>query len=519
MTWSSSYPDVPVGGTTLPALVAEAAERHPDRIALVDGPSGAAVSYRELARRVERIAAWLHADGLRPGSVLGLWTPNTPPWAAVALAAMHLGAAVTAVHSAATEREALAQFAAAGVDVVVTVPERVPAVADQRRVIVLGHAEGAVALAEVLAGAGPVPPPVHEDDAVALLPFSSGTTGLPKGVRLTHANLVTHLRQLRAVLRFSERDTTLALAPFAHVLGSVAGFALPLSVGATVVTAPKLDPALLADLIDRHRVTFLAVPPPVASLLTAHPALAGREMDSLELLAVGGAALPPALQQALSARLPGCVLGQGWGMTETSSAICVPDRRHGTAPGTVGRLLPNTELRVVDPQSARDLGAGETGELWVRGPQIMIGYLHDAASTTKILDTDGWLRTGDLGHVQPSGDVVVCDRIKELIKVDAFQIAPAELEALLVRHPSIGDAAVVGRPDQRHGEVPVAFVVPSSSGPDEVDKDAVRRWLAERVAPHKRIAAVTVVDTLPRTPSGKLLRRNLPVEPALPAAP
>jgi acyl-CoA synthetase (AMP-forming)/AMP-acid ligase II len=510
VTWTSSYPEVPVGGTTLHALVAAAAARHPDRTALVDGPSGASVSHAELARRVERIAAWLHADGVRPGSVLGLWVPNTPPWAALALAALRLGATVTAAHAAAPEREALGTLAAARADVVVTTPERVPAVPDRvRRVVVLGEAAGAVPLREVLACTAPAPAPADDPDAVALLPFSSGTTGRPKGVRLTHTNLVTQIRQMRAVLGLTEHDTTLALAPFPHVLGSVGTLALPLAVGATVVTVPRLDPALLGDLVERHRIRFLAVPPPVAAVLTAHPALAERDLSSLRLVGVGAAPFPPRLQEALAARLPGCVIGQGWGMTETTSGICLPDGRAGTAPGAVGRPLPNTELRVVDPTSGRDLGAGEVGELWVRGPQVMAGYQDDPEATAAILDADGWLRTGDLGRVGPGGDVVLVDRIKELIKVDGFPVAPAELEALLVEHPAVADAAVVGRSDERHGEVPVAYVVPRPGDGAAFDGEAVHRWLAQRVARHQRPAALTVVDTLPRSPAGKLLRRAL----------
>ena len=272
-----------------------------------------------------------------------------------------------------------------------------------------------------------------------------------------------------------------------------------------MVTAPRVDPSLLADLVERYRVRFLAIPPPVAAVLTGHPAVAGRDLSSLEVVAVGGAPLRSGLQHKLGVRLPGCVIGQGWGMTETTSAICLPNRRTGTAPGTVGRPLPNTELRVVDPDTGRDLGHRENGELWVRGPQVMTGYHGDPEATAAILDGDGWLRTGDLGRVDHSGDVILVGRLKELIKVDAFPVAPAEVEAVLMTHPSVADAAVVGRTDEWHGEVPVAFVVPAAP----FDAQLLLGWVAERVAAHKRLAAVFPVDALPCTPSGKLLRRVL----------
>jgi acyl-CoA synthetase (AMP-forming)/AMP-acid ligase II len=309
-------------------------------------------------------------------------------------------------------------------------------------------------------------------------------------------------------------DTTLAVAPWFHSLGLTAELLVPLSQGAAVVTLPRFEPAAFLDALERHRVTYLAVPPPVAAFLARSPDVAGRDLSALQLIGVGGAPLPAALQRALAERLPGCAIGQGWGLTETSGTLSVPRRGTGSRPGTVGRLVPNTDLRVVDTATGQDLGTGEDGELWVRGPQVMAGYLGRPEATAEMIDGDGWLRTGDLGRVEPDGSVVIVDRLKELIKVNAFQVAPAELEGLLLAHPSIADAAVVRRPDERTGEVPVALVVPRPGA--EVDPEAIRDWLAPQVAPYKRPRAVHVVDHLPRTPSGKLLRRLL-VEQPVPA--
>jgi acyl-CoA synthetase (AMP-forming)/AMP-acid ligase II len=257
--------------------------------------------------------------------------------------------------------------------------------------------------------------------------------------------------------------------------------------------------------MERYRVTAIAVPPPVAAFLASHPAVSERDLSSLRLVAVGGAAFPESIHRQLATRLPGCVVGQGWGLTETTASVCVPDRRSPSPPGTVGRLLPNTELTVVDPDTGQPIGPGERGELWVRGPQVMAGYWNRPQETGEIIDDLGWLHTGDLGYVDDDGNVVLVDRLKELIKVDGFQVAPAELEALLATHPAVTDAAVVGRPDERHGQVPVGYVVTAT----EIDPDEVRSWLAERVAPYKRLVEVVLVDGLPRTPSGKLLRRLL----------
>jgi acyl-CoA synthetase (AMP-forming)/AMP-acid ligase II len=508
MIWTSSSPPVAVGGATWHGMVMAAIERHPDQIALVDGVSGASVSYAELGRRVDRISGWLAQHGVGSGDTIAVWAPNMPPWAACALAAMRVGAAVTGINPSWTVDEASAQLGDAGVRTIITTPPLVQPAArlvGGPGVVVIGESFGATPLSQVLAGDYPAVPPATDEDAIALLPYSSGTTGLPKAVPLSHANLVTSVRQVAAVAGFNGHDTVLALAPYFHVLGSVVMMAVPLAVGAKVVTVPQFDPRLVLDVIERYRVTATAVPPPVAAYLARHPAVAERDLSSVQLIAVGGAAFPESVHRELAARLPRCVIGQGWGLTETTAGVCVPDRGNPSPPGTVGRLLPNTELTVVDPDTGQPVGAGQRGELWVRGPQVMAGYRNMAQATSEILDSRGWLHTGDVGYVDADGNVVIVDRLKELIKVDGYQVAPAELEAVLVTHPAIADAAVIGRTDERHGEVPVAYVVATG----DLDPDAVRSWLAERVAPYKRVADVIAVDSLPRTPSGKLLRRLL----------
>jgi acyl-CoA synthetase (AMP-forming)/AMP-acid ligase II len=495
------------------ARVTASIPRSRTRPQAVYGPSGAAVSYRLLAERVRGVAAGLAARGFGPGDVLALWAPNLPQWAGVALGAMAAGGTVTGLGPAATGRELATQLGDAGASVLVTVPSLVPAAREAAaaagvgRLVALGPAEGATPAADLL-GAGPAPaPPLDPATAVALLPYSSGTTGLPKGVRLTHANLVTAVRQVRSGLRVGEHDTLLAVPPFSHVMGFVVTLAVPLAAGATVVTVPRFDPAGFLELLGRHRVTVLVGAPPMLRLLAGHPLAARADLGSLELVVCGEAALVPAAQRVLQARLPGATVGQAWGLTETTVGATMPDRAAGSVPGTVGRVMPNTELRVVDPATGADLPAGRPGELLVRGPQVMAGYLGRPEATAAMLDHDGWLRTGDLGLVDGDGNVVVVDRLKELIKVSGLQVAPAELEALLGGHPGVADAAVLGREDPVKGEVPVAVVVPRDGA--ELDPDRLLAWVAERVEPHKRLRAVRFAAALPRTPSGKLLRRSL----------
>jgi acyl-CoA synthetase (AMP-forming)/AMP-acid ligase II len=513
MGWRSQHQPVRAGDTTLPGLLDQAARGAGERAALVDGPTGTTVGYRLLAKRVGGVAAGLAAGGFGPGEVLALWAPNLPQWAGVALGAMAAGGAVTGANPASTGRELVGQLTDARASVLVTIPpllaaaRAAQAAAGIRELVVLGEADadgGATPITALLDRGGGVPA-AADPAAVALLPYSSGTTGLPKGVMLTHANLVASVRQVQSGLRLSPRDTIVAVAPFFHVMGFVVSLAVPLAAGATVVVMPRFDLAQLLAHVQRHRVTVLVVPPPVMAALAHHPMVAEHDLSSVELVVSGGAPLGADLQRAVAGRLPGAAVGQGWGLTETAVGATLPDRDAGTVPGSVGRVMPSTELRVVDPRTGADLAAGERGELWVRGPQVMAGYLGRPEATAEILGADGWLRTGDLGHVDHDGNVFVTDRLKELIKVSAYQVAPAELEALLLTHPAVADAAVIPRPDPAHGEVPVAVVVPRG----EPDGDQLLAWVAERVTPHKRLRAVRFADALPRTPAGKLLRRAL----------
>jgi acyl-CoA synthetase (AMP-forming)/AMP-acid ligase II len=519
MIYTSPFPAIGTDFAAVPELVRRMGEREPERPAIVTAEADAVISYGALADRVGRLAAALAARGFPAGNVLALRAPNSPAWAAVALAAMAAGGAVTGISPLATGREVIGQLADAGAAMLVTAPGLL---ADSREAAAAAGTRDVVdlcALVEATASGASDKAPAGvalEARRVALLPYSSGTTGLPKGVMLTHANLTAAARQLGRGMDLTPADRFLGVAPFAHVMGFVVSLCAPLAAGATVVMLPRYELHALLAAIQRHRVTVLAVPPPVLAALARDPAVSGYDLSSLELIVSGGAPLGGELQQRAADRFPGAVVGQGYGMTETAATIPVPLRR-GMAPGSVGRLGPGTEARLVDPGTGRDASPGEPGELWARGPQVMAGYLGRPEATAEMLDPDGWLHTGDLGRIDADGNVFIVDRLKELIKVNAFQVAPAEIEALLAGHPQVADAAVIPRSDERTGEVPVAVVVPRGT----LEPERLIAWVAERVAPHKRIRAVRLVSEIPRTPSGKILRRLLAepdVEPASSAA-
>jgi acyl-CoA synthetase (AMP-forming)/AMP-acid ligase II len=264
-----------------------------------------------------------------------------------------------------------------------------------------------------------------------------------------------------------------------------------------------LEPCLQA--VQQHRVSRFFLVPPIVVLLAKSPVVDKYDLSSVKNLFSGAAPLDAETARAASERV-GCRLSQGYGLTETSPVThCVPDSVAQVAPGSVGMIIPNTECKVVDVATGRELGRNEDGEIWIRGPQVMRGYLNNPSDTASAIDSDGFFHTGDIGHVDDREQFFIVDRLKELIKYKGFQVAPAELEAILLSHPKIADAAVIGVIDDEGEEVPKAFIVLK----EPIGPDQVMEYVASRVAPHKKIRRVEFVDQIPKSPTGKILRRVL----------
>jgi acyl-CoA synthetase (AMP-forming)/AMP-acid ligase II len=372
-------------------------------------------------------------------------------------------------------------------------------------IVLFGTEAGTVGFHELLDHPDDRPAP-RLDPAVdlALLPCSSGTSGLPKSVMITHRSCVANVLQQRAALPFGPDDRVLAVAPFFHATGFAVVANGTLHGGGTVVTMPRFDVGGFLALLETYRITAMVVVPPIVLALAKHPAVDGHDLSALRWLACGAAPLGAELQQACAQRL-GCPVLQGFGMTEVNAGAALWPLGTPVVPGAAGKLLPGVTARIVDPLTGDDLGPGETGELWLRSQSVMAGYLNDPTATAATLDADGWVHSGDIARIDADGALFVVDRLKELIKVKGFQVAPAELEAVLRTHPSIREAAVVGVPDERAGERPKAFVVRSG----RLSAEQVLDWVADRVAPHKRLGAVEFIDVVPTSPAGKTLRRLL----------
>ncbi|MFG2927766.1 4-coumarate--CoA ligase family protein [Streptomyces achromogenes] len=515
----SEYADVPPVELPIHDAVLGGAAGFGDRPALVDGTDGTTLTYEQVDRFHRRLAAALAGTGVRKGDVLALHSPNTLAFPVAFYAATRAGATVTTAHPLATAEEFARQLRDSAARWIVTVSplletaRRAAGLAGGiREILVCDSAPGHRSLTELLATTDPEPRvAIDPAEDIAVLPYSSGTTGTPKGVLLTHRQIATNLAQLEPAVPAGPGDRVLAVLPFFHIYGLTALMNGPLRKGATVVVLPRFELETFLAAIERHRITGLYVAPPIVLALAKHPAVGRYDLSSLEYVISAAAPLDARLARACSERLGLPPIGQAYGMTELSPGThVVPlDRLREAPAGTVGRLLPGTEMRIVsldDP--GRDLGPGEPGEILIRGPQVMKGYLGRPDATAALIDPDGWLHTGDVGHTDADGWLFVVDRVKELIKYKGYQVAPAELEALLLTHPGIADAAVIGARDADGNEIPHAFVVrrPGADGPAE---DEILRFVAERVAPYKRVRRITFTDTVPRAASGKILRRQL----------
>jgi len=512
MIFTSPLPEVEVP----PIAVTPAVFRHvwelADKTAVIDGPTGRSYTYGQLYDLTRRVAGGLAARGFGKGDVLAIMAPNLPEYAIAFHAAALLGGISTTINPTYTAEEVEYQLNDAGAKLMVTISlfletaKQAAAHSPVEEIFTLDSDDGATPFLSLLV-ADPVDgqTPVDPTDDVVVLPYSSGTTGLPKGVMLTHHNLVANLVQTQHALVMGDDEVVIAVLPFFHIYGMQVLMNGVLYYGGTAVTMPRFDLEQFLQVIEQHRVTQAYVVPPIVLALAKHPLIDAYDLSSLRRVVSGAAPLTAELAAEAAARI-GCEVAQGYGLTETSPVTHATPPGHYKA-GSIGVAISNTEVRIVDSVSGQDLDRDEDGELWIRGPQVMKGYLNKPQATAITIDDQGWLHTGDIGHVDDEDHYFIVDRLKELIKYKGFQVAPAELEGLLLTHPDVADAAVIPVPDLEAGEVPKGFVVLKpgrSASPDEL-----MAFVADHVAHYKRIRLLELVDEIPKSASGKILRRVL----------
>jgi acyl-CoA synthetase (AMP-forming)/AMP-acid ligase II len=514
--YRSPFPDIEVPDVTLTEYVLRGARDRGDKIAFLDATTGERVTFREIADEVDAAAGSLAGLGVGPGQVVGLVSHNQPRYAVALHAALATGAAVTPMNPMLTVDELAKQLTAAGASVIISSEPAATKAAEAadlagitgiERRIVIGTAEGFTPLADLTSSGAPAPQ-VRMDPrtAIAALPFSSGTTGQSKGVMLTHRNLVANVAQNLVGWQVDEDDVLAGILPFFHAYAFVLILNTGLLTGATTVTLPRYGLEAYLQMVQDHRVTRAFLAPPMVLQLATAPEVERYDLSSLEFGICGAAPLDVEVTERAEKRL-GCLIRQGYGLTEAGPGVNqTADTAFTTTPaGSIGRLLAGTEARLVDPTSGEDCAPGEPGELWVRGPQVMAGYLDNPEATAGAVVDGGWLRTGDIMRIDSDGVMWVVDRLKELIKYKGYQVAPAELESLLLTHPDVLDVAVVGVPHPEAGEAPKAYVVTRES----VDAEALMAWVAGRVAPYKKVRSIEFVPEIPKSPSGKILRRLL----------
>lgn len=512
MIYKSPYPDITIPEVPLAQYVLRRAMERGDAPALIDGPSGRALSYKQVAGGARLVASSLAKRGFGKGDVLAIWMPNVPEYAIPFLAVSMLGGINTTINSLYTPDEARFQINDTGAKYLVTIPQfmerALPSIQGTgvREIFVLGEADGATPFMTLMQSDGQLPlVEINPKADLVVLPYSSGTSGRAKGVMLTHSNLIAQMEQVNATGVFLENDVVMGVLPFYHIYGMVLILLLSLSKGNKVVTIPRFDLEMFLQVMQKYEVTIAPLVPPIVLGLTKHPLVDKFNLSHLRTVTSGAAPLGADLELACAKRL-NCMVLQGYGMTEVSAASHInPGDPAKIRHGSVGLVLSGMESKIVEPETGTDLPAGLPGEICMRGPNRMVGYWNNPAATAATIDGDGWLHSGDVGYVDEDGYLYVVDRVKELIKYNAFQVAPAELEAVLVTHPMIADCAVIPHPDPEAGEVPKAFVVLKGTATAE----EIMAFVGERVAPFKKVRSVEFVDAIPKSASGKILRRIL----------
>ncbi|KAK7329808.1 hypothetical protein VNO77_23988 [Canavalia gladiata] len=493
-----------------------------DRPCLINGTTGQTFTYAVVELTARKVAAGLNKLGIEQGDVVLLLLQNCPQFIFAFLGASYRGAAVTPANPFYTPAEVAKQAKASNTKLIITQAsyvDKVKAFASENdvRVMCIDSApEGYLHFSELTeADEREIPAVKISPDDVVALPYSSGTTGLPKGVMLTHQGLVTSVAQQvdgeNPNLYFRSEDVVVCVLPLFHIYSLSSVLLCGLRVGAAILIMQKFEIVTLLELVQKHKVSVAPFVPPIVLAIAKSPHVELYDMSSIRMIMSGAAPMRKELEDSVRAKLPNATLGQGYGMTEAGPVLsmCLAFAKEPlqVKSGACGTVVRNAEMKIVDPQTGASLPRNQAGEICIRGTQIMKGYLNNQEATERTIDKGGWLHTGDIGYIDDDDELFIVDRLKELIKYKGFQVAPAELEAMLIAHPNISDAAVVPMKDEAAGEVPVAFVVRSNGS--KISEDEIKQYISKQVVFYKRINRVFFVGSIPKAPSGKILRKDL----------
>lgn len=498
--------------------------KYGSRPCLINAPTGEIYTYYDVELTARKVASGLNKLGIQQGDVIMVLLPNCPEFVFAFLGASFRGAIMTAANPFFTSAEIAKQAKASNTKLLVTQAcyyDKVKDLENVKLVFVDSSPEedNHMHFSELVQAdqneMEEVKVNINPDDVVAL-PYSSGTTGLPKGVMLTHKGLVTSIAQQvdgeNPNLYYHSEDVILCVLPMFHIYSLNSVLLCGLRAKASILLMPKFDIHAFLGLVTKYKVTIAPVVPPIVLAIAKSPELDNYDLSSIRVLKSGGAPLGKELEDTVRAKFPQAKLGQGYGMTEAGPVLtmCLSFAKEpiDVKPGACGTVVRNAEMKIVDPENDSSLPRNQPGEICIRGDQIMKGYLNNPEATRETIDKEGWLHTGDIGFIDDDDELFIVDRLKELIKYKGFQVAPAELEAIILSHPQISDVAVVPMLDEAAGEVPVAFVV-RSNGSIDTTEDDIKKFVSKQVVFYKRINRVFFIDAIPKSPSGKILRKDL----------
>ncbi|KAL4225255.1 hypothetical protein ACF0H5_015943 [Mactra antiquata] len=519
----SPYPDVEPCDKTFGEFILSYLDEFKNLELMVDYPTGRVYTGAQMKEYVIKVASCLTGLGYKAGDVALLFSSNCLEYPIIFTACSIIGVTVTTANPVYTAGELSRQLEHSETDIIFTQENMVPLVQEavsmnesitkrvKDIVIIDGSADKCRPFQSFLDDDGtrfPENVDIDPRKSILALPYSSGTTGLPKGVMLSHFNMISNLIQAKCgQMKFKTgEDVLLGLLPFYHIYGMMVLQFGTITQGCKLIVHPKFEPETFLQSIEDYKISYSHLVPAIALFLAKSPIVENYNISSLKTALSAAAPFGLGVTHEVENRLNINML-QAYGLTE-----CSPLTHYDEVPqkhGTIGRLVPSTVAKIVDPISRKCLNVGETGEILLKGPQVMLGYLKNQEATDKTIDKDGWLATGDIGHSDSDGYFTISDRLKELIKYKGFQVAPAELEALLCTHPSIQDAAVIGiEASEDVGEVPKAFVVTKPG--EQITQQDILDFVEKNVAPYKKLrGGVSFIDQVPKTASGKILRRML----------
>ncbi|XP_031477354.1 4-coumarate--CoA ligase-like 1 [Nymphaea colorata] len=537
----SQFPAVPVPeNLTVTEFVLQDWHLYADNVAIVEAQTGKQHTYSQLVHHINSFRRALKsAFSIKKGDVVLVALPNIVEYPAIALAIMSTGGVFSGVNPAAHPSEILKQATDSEARLVVANNAYYEKVAHLEipKVIIGESAKdtaGAFSYEDILNRGGDE---IHDasktqgsligkmldvddgemvtPDDLCALPYSSGTTGTSKGVMLTHRNIVANLCStlFDVPAELIGKYTTLGLMPFFHIYGIMGICCATIRNKGKVVAMSRFDLRAFLNALIEYEVNFAPIVPPVILMLVKNPVVEGFDLKRLKLKAIMTAAAPlaPELLRSFEEKFPGVEVQEAYGLTEHSCITlthCGPSHARGNAKrNSVGFILPNLEVKFVDSDTGRSLPKSTVGEICVRSKCVMKGYFKNKEATEQTIDSQGWLHTGDIGYIDDDGDIFIVDRVKEMIKYKGFQVAPAELEAILLSHPSVEDVAVIPLPDEEAGEVPAACVVMAPKSKE--NEEDIMKFVASNVASYKRVRVVHFVETIPKSASGKIMRKFL----------